>query len=79
MDNIEFAKQNLGKNVIVDLGYRDTIAMIVGHDNEDIIVGFTENNFKGWTNIGDKDMLLIHSPIIKTYWYVKQEDIECFI
>nr|DAG90999.1 MAG TPA: hypothetical protein [Crassvirales sp.] len=75
MDNIEFAKQNLGKNVIVDLGYRDATAMIVGHDNEDIIVGFTENNFKGWTNIDNKDILLVYSPIIKTYWYVKQEDI----
>lgn len=79
MDNIEFAKQNLGKNVIIDLIYCHATAMIVGHDNEDIIVGFTENNFKGWTKISDKDMLLIHSPIIKTYWYVKQEDIECFI
>lgn len=79
MDNIKFAKQNLGKNVIVDLIYHDATAMIVSHDNEDIVVGFTENNFKGWRNIGDKDILLIHSPIIETYWYVKQEEIKCFI
>ena len=79
MDNIEFAKQNLGKNVIIDFIYCHATAMIVGYNNEFIIVGFTENNFKGWPKTGDKDMLLIHSPIIKTYWYVEQEDIKCFI
>lgn len=69
--DVTFAKQNLGKNVIIHS--RNLTGMIIGHDKLDIIIGFTKDN--GWKILSDSDKLLIHSPIIKSYWYTTQSNI----
>lgn len=72
MDNIEFAKQNLGAEVILHI-IVPIIGIIIGHNNDSIILGFT--NDRGWTGLNDNDIILVHSPIIKSCWYVDKEDI----
>jgi hypothetical protein len=79
MDNIEFVKKNLGKechiNEFTDKG------MIVGYRNDEyVIIGFYTYDIDRWgtdpyTDDYDGDKLVIHSPIIKSYWYTTQDDI----
>lgn len=73
MDNIEFAKQNLGAEVILRSSNFIINGIIVGHDNECIILGFT--NDRGWIKLNDDDIILVHSPIIRSYWYVDKINI----
>ena len=72
MDNIEFAKQNLGKKVIVDDPY--FIGIIIGYDEESIIIGLIDH-CAGWHDLDDNDIILVHSPIFESYWYVEQDEI----
>lgn len=80
MDNIEFAKKNLGKechvNEFTDKG------MIVGYRNDNyVIIGFYNYDINRWgtdpyTDNYDGDKFIIQSAMFKTYYYVRPLNIK---
>lgn len=80
MDNIEFAKKNLGKEC-----YTNTFAdkgIIVGYrNNRWIIIGFYNYDYNRWStdpynDNWEGDNFIIKSPMFKSYYYVEISDIE---
>lgn len=65
----QFAKDNLGKEVVTRFGK----GLIVGNDDEYVIIGFY--NSGSWTYIHKTDKILISSPMIKSYLYICVHDV----
>lgn len=66
---ISFVKKNLGKEINVNIagGYKP--GMIVGYNEYNMIISFTEDT--GWYGVERErgDVILLHSPLDVTYWY----------
>lgn len=60
---ISFVKENLGKEINVNVAGEHKPGMIVGYNKGDMIVSFTED--LGWYEIerGAGDVLLLYSPL----------------
>lgn len=66
---ISFIKENLGKEINVNIAGKHKPGMIVGYNGDDMIVSFTEDT--GWYEVEREkgDVLLLYSPLNVTYWY----------
>lgn len=64
----ELARKYLGK----EINYKGHKGMVVGYNQDDIILSFSDGC--GWDNIGDNrhDKLLIHSKLNKGFAYVNK-------
>ena len=72
----EFINKHLGKT------YKDEYneeVMIVGISEKDIIIGYYNkrwHSWDNWDNLYDIDEIKIHSPIIKTYGYLFEDELD---
>lgn len=80
MDNIEFTKNNLGKECYVK-EFTDK-GMIVGYRNDKyVIIGFYSYDINRWgtdpyNDNYDGDEFIIQSTMFKTYYYVRPSNIK---
>lgn len=70
----KFAKNNLGSLVLIDVEYSEEQGVIVGYSEEYIIIAVDTPD--GWRSLSEKDVLLIHSPAYKYFWYEHMEDLK---
>lgn len=68
-ETISFAKENLGKEVRLEIDDVCKTGMIVGYGLGAVIISFTDCS--GWeeNEIEKDDVILLHSPLNVTYWY----------
>lgn len=66
---VSFVKQNLGKvvRVYVDDIYKSGI--IVGYNDEFVIISFADHSGREENELEPNDVILLHSPMNVTYWY----------
>lgn len=68
-ETISFAKENLGKEIKVKMDDVYRCGIIVGYNDDFVIVSFSDHS--GWEEyeLESDDVILLHSPLNVTYWY----------
>lgn len=70
----EFARKNIGKSF--KTFYKDCIippeteAMIVGYSSSKQLLICSVTECAGWRNFDEDDILLVHSPLSYSYFYI---------
>lgn len=76
----EFARNNIGKSFITfdkDYRIREGIeAMIVGYNSYHNFLICSIDELDGWRNLWENDILIIHSPLNISYYYMTVEEIK---
>lgn len=77
-ETIKFVKENLGKNVRVGVCGKRVTGMIVGWNQDAVVVSFPDGKV-GWEMLRDDvwgGVLLVHSPLNVTFWHANIFEVE---